>query len=71
MKRRVAACRQGNPARRESWGIVPFAVAELLARMAAMANLGRSYLITLSVVELYGDHVHDLLAGPGAPPIES
>ena len=46
---------------------MPFAVAELLARVAAVAESGRSYLITLSVVELYGDTVHDLLTGPGAP----
>ncbi|KAK9843772.1 hypothetical protein WJX81_005762 [Elliptochloris bilobata] len=57
---------QGNPARREDWGIVPFVTAELLARVGATADSGRSYLITLSAVELYGDHVHDLLAGTGA-----
>ena len=45
---------------------MPFAVAELLARVAAAAESGRSYLITLSVVELYGDTMHDLLTGPGA-----
>ena len=49
---------------------MPCAVAELLARVAAVAESGRSYLITLSVVELYGDQVHDLLAGPGALPLD-
>ncbi len=58
---------QGNPARRADWGLVPFAAAELLARVAAAAGSGRSYLITLSVVELYGEHLRDLLAGPGTP----
>lgn len=58
---------QGNPARRADWGLVPFAAAELLARVAAAAGSGRSYLITLSAVELYGEHLRDLLAGPGTP----
>lgn len=56
---------QGDPARREDWGIVPFVVAELLARVAAAAGSGRSYLVTLSVVELYGEQLRDLLAAPG------
>lgn len=45
---------------------MPFAVAALLARVAAVAESRRSYLITVSVVELYGERAHDLLAGPGA-----
>lgn len=56
---------QGDPARREDWGIVPSVVAELLARVAAAAGSGRSYLVTLSVVELYGEQLRDLLAAPG------
>ena len=48
---------------REDWGLIPFAVDELLRRIG-QASAG-SYLVTLSYVELYREQLTDLLANPG------
>ncbi len=48
---------------REDWGLIPFAVDELLRRIG-QASAG-SYLVTLSYVELYREQLTDLLAHPG------
>eukprot|EP00891_Asterochloris_glomerata_P007211 jgi/Astpho2/7211/e_gw1.00113.161.1_t len=51
---------------REDWGLIPFAVDELLRRIG-QASAG-SYLVTLSYVELYREQLTDLLAHPGRGP---
>ena len=48
---------------REDWGLIPFAVDELLRRVG-QARAG-SYLVTLSYVELYREQLTDLLSHPG------
>lgn len=50
-------------------GIVPIACNEIFDRIANLKNATHSFEVSLSMVEIYNEKVHDLLVNPTSRPI--
>ena len=55
-------CMEGSLASPLEWGLIPYALDEILRQASNSSD--RSFLVTVSYIELYREQLYDLLAPP-------